>query len=319
MKKGSQFINLDANESIFFARELEFVKGKTYDIIFPELKMTKLIPVSFEAGPAAETITFETYGQVGFAKVISNYATDLPRVDVYGEQSSVNVKSIGDAYGYNVQEIRASAKTGKNLPTKKASAARKAIDKKIDDIALLARAGDGVNAGLVGILYNAHVTKATVTTRGGHVTWATKTALEILADMNAVVQAQIELTGGVEVPNTIVLPITQWGLISTTPLQTGSDTTIKEFFLKNNPSITSVDWLAGLKNVNPVPSTGAVANTDVMLCYNRNPDKLTLEIPAPFEQLDPQAQGLEFVIPCHARCGGVIVYYPLSVSIVEGI
>jgi hypothetical protein len=315
----AKFVNLDANEGIFFARELEFVKSRTYDIQFPELKMTRLIPVSFEAGPAAQTITFETYGQVGFAKVIGNNATDLPRVDVYGEESSVIVKTIGDAYGYTVADIKAAAKTGKNLPTMKAAAARKAIDKKVDDIALSARSDDKVNGGLVGLLYNANTTKGTVTTRDGHVTWATKTPAEILADLNEWVTDMVELTKGVEVPDTVLLPIAQYSIISTTPLQAGSDTTIKEYFLKNSPSITSVEWVSQLKDVNPIPSTGVASNTDVAVVYRRSPDKLTLEIPQAFEQLDPQAQGLEYVVPCHARCGGVIIYYPLSVSIVEGI
>lgn len=53
-----RFINLDANESIFFERELEHVKARSYDIKYPEFKATMLIPVSTEAGPGAETITY---------------------------------------------------------------------------------------------------------------------------------------------------------------------------------------------------------------------------------------------------------------------
>jgi hypothetical protein len=313
------FTNLDANESIFFARELEYVKKNTYDVLFPELKMVSLIPVSFEAGPSAETITFESYTMLGIAKVISNYADDLPRVDVKGTEDTVRVKSLGDAYGYNRQEIKASMATGKNLPTRKATAARKAIDTLIDTIALTARATDGLYGGLCGLLYNANVTKGAVATRGGHVTWATKTPAEILADLNAAVSNMVTLTKGIEVPDTILLPITQWGLISTTPLQSGSDTTILEFFLKHNPSITKVEWLAQLTNVNPVPSTGALSNTDCMVIYKRDPNKLTLEIPQAFEQYEPEVRGLEYIIPCTARCAGVIIYYPLSVAVYEGI
>jgi hypothetical protein len=314
-----RFVNLDANESIFFARELEHVKSSTYDILFPELKMQKLIPVSFEAGPAAESITYQQYGSVGIAKVIGNYGDDLPRVDVVADEFPTPVRTIGDSYGYNVQEIKASAATGKNLPNRKAVAARKAIDKKIDDIALSARPTDGVNAGLCGLLYHPNTTKGTIATRGGHVTWATKTPAEILADLTSAVSSMIALTKGVEVPDTVLLPIAQWSIISTTPLSAGSDTTILEFFLKNNPSIKTVEWLAPLANVNPVPSTGAAANTDCMVVYKRDPMKLTLEIPSPFEQLDPQARGLEYVVPCMARCGGVLIYYPLSVAVYEGI
>jgi hypothetical protein len=314
-----RFVNLDARESIFFARELEHVKSATYDILYPELKMQTFIPVSYEAGPAAEAIIYQQFGAIGIAKVISNYGDDLPRVDVVAAEFPIPVRTIGDSYGYNVQEIRASAATNKNLPVKKAAAARRAIEKKIDDIALSARPTDGVNAGLCGLLYHANTTKGTVATRGGHVTWADKTPTEILADMNAAVSDMITLTKGVEIPDSMLLPIDQWSKVSTSPLQAGSDTTILQFFLKNNPSIKNVDWLAQLKDVNPVPSTGVAANTNCMVVYKRDPMKLTLEIPAPFEQLDPQADGLEYVVPCLARCAGVLIYYPLSVAVYEGI
>jgi hypothetical protein len=172
---------------------------------------------------------------------------------------------------------------------------------------------------LVGLLYNANITKAQVTTGVGGYTWALKTADEILRDLNEVVGDMVELTNGVEVPDTILLPLSQYTLIATNPRSTLSDTTILEFFLKSNPSITKVDWLNELNGVNPNPRTLAAPAVDCMLCYKRSPDKLTLEIPQPFEQLPVEVRGLEYLTLCHERCGGVIVYYPLSVTIVDGI
>ncbi len=52
-------VNLDSAETAFFARELEYIKSKSYDIEFPPLKAIKLIPVSTEAGPGAESITYQ--------------------------------------------------------------------------------------------------------------------------------------------------------------------------------------------------------------------------------------------------------------------
>jgi hypothetical protein len=314
-----KFVNLDANESVFFARELEHIKAQTYDVKYPELKAIQLIPVSTEAGPGAESITYTQYDEVGMAKVISSYADDLPRADVKGKQFTSSVKSIGDSFGYNIQEIRASAMANKNLPTRKASAARRAMEQKVNTIAWSARSNDGENGGLIGMLYAANVTKGTVTTRGGHVTFATKTAEEILLDLNKAVDDILTLTMGTEIPDTLLLPIAQHSLITSTYRSTTSDLTILEAFLKNRPYITKVEWVAELHNVNPVPSTLVAANTDVMIAYKRSPDKLTLEIPQPFEQLEVERRGLEYVTMCHERIGGVIVYYPLSINIVEGI
>ena len=148
--------------------------------------------------------------------------------------------------------------------------------------------------------------------------WIEKTPDEILSDLNDGVTDIIELTNGVEVPDTILLPIAQLALIQKTRLAAGTDTTILQFFLANNPSITRIEWVVTLKAVNPLPS-GDVGTKDVMVVYRRDPDKLTLEIPQPYEQFPAQERNLEFIIPTHSRCGGVIIYYPLSVSVVEGI
>lgn len=303
-------VNLDANETIFFARELEVIKARTYDVVYPELKATSLIPVSFEAGPGAETITYEQYDQLGAAKIIASYADDLPRVDIKGKQFTSNVRSIGESYGYSIQDIRAAAMAGKPLVARKAIAARRANDQLVNKIAFF---GDAEH-NLKGFLNAANVPVATVTNDGTSSTtfWANKTPDQILRDMNGAVNAMIDLTKGVEVPNTILLPIKQYTQISTTARSTTSDTTILEFFLKNNPSIKSVEWVNELKGA-------GTSGTDIMVVYNRSPEKLTLELPQAFEQFPPQERGLEFVVPCHSRCGGVIIYYPLSISISEGI
>ena len=85
---------------------------------------------------AGETIIYKTYDTVGMAKVIANYADDLPRADVAGTEHTVRVKSIGASYGYNVQELKASAGLGTNLPTRKGEAARRSIEVKLNQIAM---------------------------------------------------------------------------------------------------------------------------------------------------------------------------------------
>ena len=81
------------------------------------------------------------------AAIINNYATDLPRVDVQGESHTASIKSVGDSYGYNVQEMRASRMAGKSLDARKGAAARRASDYMVNKIAF---AGDKKH-NLVGI------------------------------------------------------------------------------------------------------------------------------------------------------------------------
>ena len=94
--------------AVFFARELDYIKAKSYDKQYPELNGIHIFPVTHEAPEGAETLTFYSYDKTGLASVISNYATDLPRVDIKGKPSTVQIRSIGASYGYSVQEMRAS-------------------------------------------------------------------------------------------------------------------------------------------------------------------------------------------------------------------
>ena len=127
---GTAQMHFDSAEdaSVFFARELDYVKSQSYDVVYPKLTALNIFPVSSEVDPGAETITYYSYDKVGLAKIISNYATDLPRADVKGKPTTAIIKSIGDSYGYSIQEMRASRMAGKSLDTRKAESARYQID-----------------------------------------------------------------------------------------------------------------------------------------------------------------------------------------------
>jgi hypothetical protein len=304
----------DAGETAFFARELEYVKAQSYDIEFPEMKAFKLIPISTEAGEGAEVITYAQFEETGLARIIESYANDLPRADIRGKEFSTRVRSIGVSYGYTVQEVRAAIFANRSLTQRQATAARRANDQLVNKMAWF---GDNTYKAL-GMLNNANVPSATVLNNGVGATtqWVNKTPDQILGDLNSLANGINALTNGVEFPNTLILPVAQYTLIASTPRSTTSDTTILQYFIQNNPFITVVDWVPELKGAGPV--VNAVA-TDVMIAYDRNPDKLTMEIPMPFTQHPPQERVLEFVVPCESRYGGIIVYYPLSISIAFGI
>lgn len=301
--------HLDASESIFFTRELESVRAKAYDTKFAMFKARLFIPVTNEDDPGAETIVYEQYTEVGMAKIITNYASDLPRADVKGKEFRSPVRSIGDSYGYSLQEIRAAALAKKPLEVRKANAARRGIEQEIERIA---RTGDSAN-GLLGMLNQPNATAYTILNGvSGHPDWARKTPDEIIRDLGGIVTTIVTTTKEVEIPDTILLPTTQYNYIATTRMGDGSDVTILKFFLGSNPYIKNIfPWQA--------LDTAGSGSTTRMVAYRRDPDALQLVIPQEFEQLAPQQENLTTVIPCHARIGGVILYYPLSMAYGDGI
>lgn len=303
---GALMEKLDAAESAFFKRELEFIKSKSYDVVYPELRSRLFIPVSGEAGPGAETITYRQFDSKGLAKLISNYGNDLPRVDVLGKEFSSPVKSLGDAFGYNIQEVRSAAMVGRPLQQRKANAAREAIERLIDELLAV---GDS-SANITGFLNNSNIPDQSVPVgAGGDEEWNLKLltgtgADEVLADMNAAVARIVDVSKGAEAPDTMILPPEQYTLIFQHRIP-DTNITIGKFFLESNPYIRNIDHWWRLKGA----GTGG---SDRMVVYKRSADKLEGQVTQEFEMFPVQEKGLEFETPCHARCGGTILYYPLS-------
>ena len=310
--KASGLLRGDAEDdySVFFATELEHIKAKTYDEKLPNLAAAKLFPVSTEADPGAETISYESYGLVGIAKLIANYADDLPRADIKGTKVTVEIFSAGTSYGYSAQDIRAAKMKGLNLNARRAIAARRANDTLVNKIAFK---GDE-DGRIVGILDNPNISVVVPEADGEDdaTVWSSKTPLQVLRDLNDAVSSIVDLTNGVEIPDTVVLPIAQYNYLANTIVpDTGGDS-IMTNFLRNNRYIKKIEQAVEMKGAGD-------GGEDVALIYRKDKDAVTLEIPMPFTQYAPQARNLEFVVPCESRTAGVIVYYPLSMCKLVGI
>lgn len=303
-------MRLDSNESVFFNRELAYVKAKSYDAKYAELKGLSLIPISTEAGAGVNEIIFHQYRGVGFAKVIADYAKDFPRVDIYGEEKAVKVKGIGDSYGYSIKEIRASQRTGKNLDQRRAITARRAHDEMMNRMSLKSNPADGT----FGLLDFPGITEVTLQADGtsSSKTWASKTPDQIVRDINDLVNAVMEPTSAREVPDTLLLPIAQYNDLASRRIGEAGEKTLMRYILDNSPYIKRIDWLSELKNF-------GAGGTNRALVGRFDEEHLTLEIPQPFEQFEAQQEGMEFTIPCHSECAGTIIYYPLAFAYADGI
>lgn len=300
--------HLDAAENLFLERQLEFVKAKQYERRYPEFKARRLIPVSHEVPSGAESIAYDEYDGVGMARLLASYADDLPRADAKANRIVSPIKGIGASYGYSLQEIRNAIMAGSNLQQRKASRAARAVEQVQDAVA--AKGGYG----LAGLLSITNALEYTVPNGASPAAtpWTGKTASEILKDMNGIAQYVVDQTSGVERPDTMVMPEEQFGLISVLRLDATLETTVLQWFLKNNPYIKAIEGWAQCKGAGD-------GTTDRLVVYRRDPDFLTLEIPQEFEQLAPEQRGLETIVACHARTGGVVCPLPLSVAYGDGI
>lgn len=307
-------IRLDAKATSALALELEDVRAQTYDIKYPTLKARSLVPVDTSVDPGAESVAYKQWDDYGMAEIITNYADDLTMVDTLAEKFTSPIHSLGKGYQYSVQDLRRAAMNGSSLDQRRARAARRAIERSIDTIAAVGSA----KGKLRGLINHPNVTVLTAANDGTSTRWVggratPKTSLLIQKDMHTAITQIWTATKQIHEANTIALATTEYGHISQTPVGTDNQTTILRSFLQNNPHVDMVDFWYKLDTAD------AAGTGPRMVTYQRDPEVMELVIPQEFEQFPPQARNLAFLVPCHARIGGVLLYYPLAVAYMDGI
>ena len=291
---------------LFLERQLEFIRPQVFEVTYADIKYPTLLPVTSEAGPGAQTFTYRIMDSTGEFKLIADAADDLPRADISQVEKSINIRSFGGSFGYTVQELRAAQMANIALEQRRASAVRRAYEEKVEAVAMFGES----SVNLAGFFNNATV-DVIATDRWFTGTTASGTAQDMLELLNYGVSAIINASNMKEQPDTILLAYEDYNKISTTRNSDSSDVTVLEYFLRTNPYIRNVE------PINQLDAANSVLNTNRMVVYKRDPEKVQLHIPQPLELFPPQQRGLEFIVPAHARVGGVALYFPKSAIYVQ--
>ena len=306
--------HMDEAASVFLARELQYVRRKVLETPKAPLEAFVVFPVQTEVPAGAESAFQRIYDSLGVAKIISNYADDLPRADVVAKEHAVKLKDVGAAYGYNVSEIRSAQFAGINLPSMKARAARRAIDEALNRIAWK---GDDAN-NIIGFLNNPNIASAIIANDGNSnggtssTKFIHKTTAQIVRDVNKVIQSIPDNTNQVETANTVLLAPEAYNVLATTARTDHSDITILEFLRKTHPEITRWMKVGALKGA----GTGG---SDLMIAGRFDPDYIKFEIPVRYNQLPVEIRNLEYIVNCMARVVGVTVTLPMAFEKAEGV
>jgi hypothetical protein len=300
---------LDAGETVMLARQLLYVKSAMIEISYPMLRAREVLPVDYEVPTGAESFSVVEWDQVGKAKLVTNYADDLPRVDVKAAETIRKIYSFGDSFAWSIQDLRRVAMGQVDLSTKKLRAAREVFERMVET---LASVGDAT-LGLEGLLKASNVPVVALANAG---TWATKigagNADHVIADVNKLINSIPTTTNAAHSATTVQMDINSHALISTTARSTTTDTTILQFLKANHPGVTFEAWFpCGLAN--------ATNNGPRLVAYQKDDIVAGLVIPQDFETFPPQERNLAWVMNCHGRCGGVAVNKPKAIAYMDGI
>ncbi len=305
--------HLDAAENVFFQRELEFISTEMLNVKYVQGKTRLFLPVDNSCPPEDESFTYRMWDSFGAAKAISSPADDLPMAGVDGNETNQRFQSYGLAFGYTVDEIKASAKLGRSLDASRAEAVRKGLEQKLDNIA-----ADGDSTyGLYGLntLANTNTTTPSTKASGSVTPWLTGTPLEIYGDMTDMCSKVVIDSKEQEKVTRILLPTKQYEQILHTRMNaTISDTTILSFFKATHPDVEVYSW----ERLAAVPATSG-GTLDRMIGYNPTKMNIRLLMSIEFEQQAPQLKNYAYSVNCRFKTGGVISPYPKSVIFSDGI
>lgn len=290
-----QNYNLDVAGNARATDELVQIMTKAYDAQFPELQARSLLNMKAGISPGAEKIRVKHYEALGNAEVITNYASYVPKVNLIETEDEYKILGLGDGYDYSIQDEYADAFSRVDTIGKKAIAARKAIETRIDELLFYGHPGSFV--GLTNL--------SNVNTHSCAGVWASATWDAMLADLNNMVRKIQINTKYVEKANTMLIPPTLLAVIKDKIIPDTGGKSVYARFVEENSDLEIVEvWRL---------ETSGASDKPQIIVYNKSPDKIEGIVPLEFMQLPPQQSAFVHRIFCHARCGGVANYFPKSV------
>lgn len=309
-----QQINLDANQTAYFKRHLEYVLPETKDIVYAGFTALNTFGIRLGVPRTATTMTYYQYDKRALAKITAEYATDIPTVEVNGKAFTSNIRKLEAKRLYTLEEVwEASdfAGQGIDLLEKKALATREAIAQEHNRLFWVGNSTYGV----VGVLSNASIPNAQVVAdgTGSSSLWANKTGVQILRDLNGAVTDIISATQGVESQaNLLVISPQRYRVMATAKVDTDNTRSVLEQFQIDSPSITTIIQAPEL--------VGAFqGGTEGFLIGRTESRYIELVAPIVYEELAPQATDTFFQVNTYGRNGGAVVYYPLAFTKKYGI
>lgn len=297
---------LDAAENAFFERELEYMIPKMVEVTYKRINGRMLFPIDRGANPGDETIVLRQSEEIGEAAIVADFADDIPMVSEKTEEFRQPIRPIACGAHWSIKEIQAAAKVGRPLDASRARTARKRI-LKLENTLLFE---GSEKYGVLGLISSAFgVGQDQVPDGGSGRPWSTKSAAQILLDMQNLVTANVVTHGGDnESPTRMVLPPAQHELVFNTSMGTGTDTTIGRYFLNNQQHVKEILSANELVGIGP-------GGTDMFLVYDPDPDNVVIHVPQEITQLPPTRKNLTTQVVYLMQTGGLQVKRPVSMRL----
>ncbi len=297
---GRKMTARDAGEVLAFSvSELAFVEQEILSRFYEPPQGFDFVPISYKAGPWAESIVYRVKDMVGNARWADSIGNDTPTADVAYAQREFQIAPGKAGYEYTTQELRASAYLRRPLDVERLDACQQDYRRFVSEVFLIG----STEKNFTGFYNNALIAHAATPSAAN---WSGgATVAQIISDFGfgmytCWVQSQQNV-----VPNRAVVPKLAYQYMSTTPISTanGSNITILNFLLQNN----ICNQRGGTLRIDPGfdNSTLGAGSTPRTVFYNQSEETLVGHIPMPLQFLPPQFVDTAVKIPGEFRASGV--------------
>ncbi len=319
--------HFDASESVFLARQLEFVRQGLYEIQYTDVVYDRLLPINRQVPPGKREYTIRIMDKVGQAEVIAEGADHIPNVELSVTDKTMRGFQIGIGYLYHLDEIRAAMEAGVSIVPNKAMVAKQQIERKLNDIALVGDTKTGSATGGMKGLLNANdtgiltYTASTGSGSGTKALGAGKSSDEILGDLHGMTAKVWTESKGTYSVNTLLLPLTTRTYLTSRRVGDGTNGSILGYFCGADPFITSESAVVGLWQLESSSAAGAGSawTGKRAMAYRRDPGALEYIVNQPFEQLPPQVRNFYVATLCRAKAFGMAIYQPATIITMDEI
>jgi hypothetical protein len=301
----------------FLIQQTTYIEAEVYRIQYPDILYSRFIPIDTSASEWAKSVTYFSLDKVGQARWFNGLATDMAIADVNRAKFEMGVEMAGIGYRYTLEEIgQAQMVPGTNLTAERAEAARRAAEEHIDRVAWM---GDAEKQ-WTGFLNNPYVTRvdAIADGTGGSPLWTTKTADQMIRDVNDAITGVYTGSLTVEMADTVLLPVGAISTLASTRVPNTMANALEYVKLNNIYTLTTGQELTvmGLLALDTAANNGGGR----MVAYRRDPRILKMHIPMKHRFLPVWQTGpITFDIPGIFRLAGVEIRRPGGVRYVDGI
>lgn len=288
----------------FYISQLTNLEAKVYETLYPEIVFDELVPVNTSDPEWIDQVAYMSFNAVTMAKFIAANGRDLPQSDIDASISYIPVNYAGNSYGYSLEELRKAAAMRVPLDAAKARIAYRGARQFQQQIAFF---GDA-SRNMYGLFNHPNVPLDNST-----LDWNTASGADMVAELNALLIKVWNQSQTKHVANTLLLPTNIWSIISSKRMDSGTDTTVLEFFRRNNNSTGVTGQPLDIRPVLWLNDAGT-GGAPRLMAYEKNEDNLTMRMPIPWRSLPPQATALRLEIPAEFKLSGVEFRYPLSAA-----